>query len=134
MQEALLEAAIAARLQAYAPYSGFFVGAAVLAGGRVFSGCNVENAAYGLTNCAERTAILKAVSEGVRKIEAMAVVADSPGPVSPCGACRQVIAEFATGDVPVYTANLSGMRRTWTVKELLPGAFEARDITETAPR
>jgi cytidine deaminase len=134
MQEALLEAAIAARLQAYAPYSGFFVGAAVLAGGRVFSGCNVENAAYGLTNCAERTAILKAVSEGVRKIEAMAVVADSPGPVSPCGACRQVIAEFATGDVPVYTANLSGMRRTWTVEELLPGAFEARDITETAPR
>ena len=134
MQEALLEAAIAARLQAYAPYSGFFVGAAVLAGGRVFSGCNVENAAYGLTNCAERTAILKAVSEGVRKIEAMAVVADSPGPVSPCGACRQVIAEFAKGDVPVYTANLSGMRRTWTVEELLPGAFEARDITETAPR
>lgn len=134
MQEKLFEAATAARLQAYAPYSSFLVGAAVLAEGRIFSGCNIENASYGLTNCAERTAIFKAVSEGARKIEAMAVVADSPGPVSPCGACRQVIAEFAQGAVPVYAANLSGMRRTWTVEELLPGAFEARDITEIAPR
>ena len=134
MQEKLLEAAITARLQAYAPYSGFFVGAAVLADGQIFSGCNIENASYGLTSCAERTAILKAVSEGVRTIEAIAVVADSPGPVSPCGACRQVIAEFAQGSVPVYAANLSGKRRTWTVEELLPGAFEARDIMETTPR
>ena len=134
MQEKLLEAAITARLQAYAPYSGFFVGAAVLADGKIFSGCNIENASYGLTSCAERTAILKAVSEGVRTIEAIAVVADSLGPVSPCGACRQVIAEFAQGSVPVYAANLSGMRRTWTVEELLPGAFEARDIMKTTPR
>lgn len=134
MQEKLIEAAIAARLQAYAPYSGFFVGAAVLAGGRIFSGCNVENASYGLTSCAERTAICKAVSEGHRNIEAIAVVADSPGPVSPCGACRQVISEFAQALVPVYATNLSGMRRTWTVEELLPGAFEARDLAEITPR
>ena len=134
MQEKLIEAAIAARLQAYAPYLGIFVGAAVLAGGRIFSGCNVENASYGLTSCAERTAIFKAVSEGHRNIEAIAVVADSPGPVSPCGACRQVISEFAQALVPVYATSLSGMRRTWTVEELLPGAFEARDIAEITPR
>jgi cytidine deaminase len=134
MQEKLLDAAAAARSQAYAHYSGFLVGAAVLADGRIYSGCNIENASYGLTNCAERTAIFKAVSEGVRKIDAMAVVADSPGPVSPCGACRQVLAEFAHGHIPVYTANLNGMRREWTLEELLPGAFQARDIARNPPR
>ena len=93
MEDQLVEAAENARRAAYAPYSRFLVGAAVLANGRIVSGCNVENASYGLTNCAERTAVFKAVSEGLYRIEAIAVVADTEVPVSPCGACRQVMAE-----------------------------------------
>ena len=89
----LIQEAIEARKQAYTPYSQFKVGAAVLtADGNVFRGCNIENASYGLTNCAERTAIFKAISEGEPKVKAIAIVADTEGPVSPCGACRQVIA------------------------------------------
>ena len=128
MEDQLLEAARNARRAAYAPYSRFPVGAAVLANGRIIAGCNVENASYGLTNCAERTAVFKAVSEGLRRIEAIAVVADTEVPISPCGACRQVISEFCPSDTPVYAANLAGVRKTWTVGALLPAAFKGDHI------
>ncbi len=120
--EALVELAKKARAHAYAPYSGFAVGAAVLAAdGRVFVGCNIENASYGLTNCAERTAIFSAVAAGARELRALAVVADGALPCSPCGACRQVIAEFAVERI--ILANLKGSRRVVTKEELLPFAF-----------
>lgn len=120
--EALVELAKKARVHAYAPYSGFAVGAAVLAAdGRVFVGCNIENASYGLTNCAERTAIFSAVAAGARELRALAVVADGALPCSPCGACRQVIAEFAVERI--ILANLKGSRRVVTKEELLPFAF-----------
>ena len=120
--EALVELAKKARAHAYAPYSGFAVGAAVLAAdGRVFVGCNIENASYGLTNCAERTAIFSAVAAGARELRALAVAADGALPCSPCGACRQVIAEFAVERI--ILANLKGSRRVVTKEELLPFAF-----------
>ncbi|MCM3341796.1 cytidine deaminase [Paenibacillus sp. MER TA 81-3] len=128
MKEQLIQEAIEARKQAYSPYSRFQVGAAVLAGGKVYRGCNVENASYGLTNCAERTAIFKAVSEGESKIEAIAVVADTEGPVSPCGACRQVLAEFCDSQTKIYVTNLHGNTEEWTMERLLPGAFQAGDM------
>lgn len=127
-REELIRQALEARKQAYVPYSQFRVGAAVLAGGKVYQGCNVENAAYGLTNCAERTAIFKMVSEGHQKIEAIAVVADTEGPVSPCGACRQVLAEFCEPDTVIYLSNLHGNTEEWTMERLLPGAFSAKDM------
>ncbi|MBO2945586.1 cytidine deaminase [Paenibacillus sp. F411] len=127
-REELIRQALEARKQAYVPYSQFRVGAAVLAGGKVYQGCNVENAAYGLTNCAERTAIFKMVSEGHQKIEAIAVVADTEGPVSPCGACRQVLAEFCDPDTVIYLSNLHGNTEEWTMERLLPGAFSAKDM------
>ncbi|UUZ81169.1 cytidine deaminase [Paenibacillus sp. P26] len=97
MKEQLIRQAIEARKQAYTPYSGFPVGAALLSGGKVYLGCNIENASFGLTNCAERTAVFKAVSEGDRKIEAIAVVADTDGPVSPAGPAARYWRNFATG-------------------------------------
>jgi cytidine deaminase len=119
----------AAREKAYVPYSKFPVGAALLAAdGTVYHGCNIENSAYSMTNCAERTAFFKAVSEGVFKFKALAVVADTEGPVSPCGACRQVIAEFCDGAMPVYLTNLTGEVLETTVAELLPGAFSKEDL------
>lgn len=124
--KALVELAKKARANAYAPYSGFSVGAAVLAAdGRVFSGCNIENASYGLTNCAERTAIFSAVAAGARELAALAVVADGELPCSPCGACRQVIAEFAVERI--ILANLAGKRRVVTKEELLPFAFSLEE-------
>jgi len=127
MWEALLEAAREARKRAYAPYSRFPVGAALLAGdGTVYAGCNIENASYGLCNCAERTALFKAVSEGAGEFKALAVVADSDGPVSPCGACRQVLFELCPEDMPVLLANLAGERLETTVGELLPHGFRLR--------
>lgn len=118
----LVKYAVYARQQAYVPYSGFKVGAAVLGkSGRIYSGCNIENASYGLSNCAERTAIFKAVSEGEQELIAMAVVADTPGPVSPCGACRQVMAEF--GIKEIMLTNLHGEQRMVTLEELLPFSF-----------
>ena len=127
MWEALLEAAREARKRAYAPYSRFPVGAALLAGnGAVYAGCNIENASYGLCNCAERTALFKAVSEGVREFRALAVVADTEGPVSPCGACRQVMFELCPEDMPVLLANLAGERLETTVGELLPHGFRLK--------
>lgn len=115
---------------AHVPYSNFGVGAAVLTGEGVFTGCNIENASYGLTNCAERTAIFKAISEGAEKIDAIAVIADTKDPVSPCGACRQVMVEFCDHDTKVYLANLFGDVTMHTVEELLPGAFQSKDMNE----
>ncbi|WP_026293843.1 cytidine deaminase [Saccharibacillus kuerlensis] len=131
MKDSLIEAAIQARSSAYVPYSHFQVGAALLADGTVYSGCNIENASFGLTNCAERTAIFKAASEGIRRIEAIAVVADTKGPVSPCGACRQVIAEFADEHTLIYLTNLSGDTEEWTMDRLLPGYFQAKDMDKS---
>lgn len=122
-QEALLAVALEARQKAYVPYSRFRVGAALLLeDGTVVPGCNVENASYGLTNCAERTAIFTAVSRGHLRFRAIAVVGETEEPISPCGACRQVLFEFAP-EMPVLLANLQGDRRLTTVRELLPGGF-----------
>ncbi|MGB9722751.1 MAG: cytidine deaminase [Chloroflexia bacterium] len=126
--QALLEAAREAQKRAYAPYSRFAVGAALLtASGKVFPGCNVENASYGLTLCAERVAIGSAVAAGERDFVAMAVVAPSPGPVSPCGMCRQTMVEFNPG-LRLILANLQGEVLETTAGDLLPGAFTARDL------
>lgn len=125
----LIDLARQAREKAYAPYSRFKVGAALVTeGGEVFTGCNVENASYGLTLCAERTAVFKMASEGHLQVKAVAVVADTEGPVSPCGACRQVMAEFAGDDVKVILTNLHGAVQITTVGELLPGAFRIHDV------
>ena len=112
---------------AYCPYSKFAVGAAVLgASGEIYGGCNIENASFSVTNCAERTAIFKAISSGEEDILAIAVVAEGVNPVPPCGACRQVIAEF---NIPhILMANLADEVREMTLEELLPGAFSADDI------
>ena len=124
--DALVEAARRARARAHAPYSGFKVGAALeTVDGRVFTGCNVENASYGLTVCAERVAVLKAVSEGHTAFARMAVVADTEGPTSPCGACRQVLWEFAP-DIEVILANLHGVTGRHRLSALLPVPFSGR--------
>jgi len=109
---------------AYAPYSGFRVGAALLTGsGRVFTGVNIENASFGATNCAERTAIFKAVSEGEKSIRTIAIASDSDDFVFPCGICRQVIAEFCDRDTKIICSRKDGEYKIYTVKELLPHAF-----------
>lgn len=121
----LIEAAKQARENAYAPYSGFAVGAAVRSTtGRVYVGCNVENAAYPEGLCAEAGAIAAMVAAGETRIAAVAVVADSPVPVSPCGGCRQKLAEFADAEMPVTMATLAGDKRTLPLGELLPGRFD----------
>lgn len=122
--EKLISAAAAARERAYAPYSNFRVGAAVLTKeGRYYTGCNVENASYGLTCCAERVALFKAVSDGERDFEAIAVTAGTDDYCAPCGACRQVLAEFGA-EIKVFMANAKGDYRMLTVGELLPAAFQ----------
>lgn len=121
--ERLVAAARTARRRAYAPYSGFHVGAAVLAGGRVYSGVNVENASYPLSVCAERNAVAAAVRGGQRGIEAVAVVAGEDEPTPPCGGCRQVLHEFGP-EMLVVSEALSGRRATWRLRELLPAAFD----------
>ncbi len=122
----LLVAARQARQKAYAPYSNFGVGAALRTrSGLVFSGCNVENASYGLTICAERVAVTKAISEGERDFEAIAIV--SQGGVAPCGACRQVLAEF-NPQLRVLLADLEGNNRELGLSDLLPEAFLAGDL------
>lgn len=123
----LIQAAIEMRKQSYSPYSNFAVGAAVLSDdGYVYGGCNIENASYGLTNCAERTAIFNAVSDGKRNISAIAIVADTDRPCSPCGACRQVIGEFK---IPcIIMANLKGEYKKVTLEELLPFSFSNTDL------
>jgi len=127
----LIDEAKKARELAYVPYSKFKVGAALLTkDGNVYRGCNIENAAYSMCNCAERTALFKAYSEGATEFAALAVIADTPRPVSPCGACRQVIAELCPGDMKVILANLNGDVKIVTVDELLPEAFAAEDMHE----
>jgi len=126
----LIAAAEVVRGHAHAPYSRFLVGAAVRMDGRVFVGVNVENASYPVSVCAERNAIAAGVAAGARRLEAIAVVTDASPPSSPCGACRQVIAEFTAhpAAVRVTAANPRGERRTWTVAELLPDSFSAREL------
>ncbi len=125
----LLEKAKEARENAYAPYSQFKVGAALLTDeGKIVTGCNIENASYGLTNCAERTAIFKLVSEGKTGIRMIAVMADTPRPVPPCGMCRQVMAEFCPPDTKVILGNLKGESKETSVGELLPFSFTKEDL------
>ncbi|WP_396897338.1 cytidine deaminase [Neobacillus bataviensis] len=124
-----MEEAKKARDKAYVPYSKFGVGAALLTtDGKVYHGCNIENAAYSMCNCAERTALFKAYSEGDRDFNMMAVVADTDRPCSPCGACRQVISELCPSDMKVILTNLKGDVKELTVAELLPGAFSPEDL------
>jgi cytidine deaminase len=126
--KALIAAATRARENAHAPYSNFRVGAALRAkSGRIIGGCNVENATYGLTVCAERVAILKAISEGERGFDAIAVVTDTETPTSPCGACRQIIWEFC-GDVPVIMATMKNLVEVKQMKELMPMAFDSSKL------
>lgn len=113
----------------YVPYSKFPVGAALLTKeGEVYTGCNIENASYPLSICAERTAFFKAVSEGKLEFEKLLVTGGTEGPISPCGACRQVIVEFCEPDMPVILTNTKGDTSETTVAELLPGAFKAKDM------
>lgn len=126
-RDKLVQAASESRKHAYVPYSHFPVGAAVLGGsGKLYTGCNIENASYGLTVCAERAAIFNAVSAGERQISTVAVLADTPDPTAPCGACRQVMVEF--GVQTVIMANTAGLIRTVTMNELLPYAFDSNDL------
>lgn len=124
----LVRAAREARRRAVAPYSRFKVGAALRTrDGAIFSGCNVENATLGLTVCAERVALWKALSEGARDFTEIAVVTAADRPTPPCGACRQLLWEYC-GDVPVYLVNTRGKRKTFRLAELLPYAFDKRDL------
>lgn len=122
--DTLIQMAKKAKELAYVPYSGFHVGAALLAkDGRIFSGCNIENAAYTPTNCAERTAMFKAVSEGVREFSAIAIISDSKEYIAPCGVCRQVLAEFCTPDFEIIMCRSDGAYKLATLGELLPESF-----------
>ncbi|HOK40921.1 MAG TPA: cytidine deaminase [bacterium] len=124
----LIKKAKEAREKAYAPYSKYKVGAALLTtDGKIFTGCNVENASYGLTNCAERTAIFKAVSEGAKKFKAIAIVLDTEEYGAPCGACRQVIREFGT-EIDVIMATVKGKYEIMKIKDLLPYSFGPENL------
>jgi cytidine deaminase len=123
----LIQAASLARTLAYAPYSNFRVGAALLdEQNRLFTGCNIENASYGATCCAERTAVYRAIAEGARRIRRIAVVCDQPEPCMPCGICRQVLAEFATDDFALLAAAPDGSFRLYSLEQLLPDHFTFR--------
>jgi cytidine deaminase len=126
--DGLIAAAKQARENAHAKFSNFKVGAALrAASGKIFGGCNVENATYGLTVCAERVAIFKAISEGERQFDAIAVVTDTDALTPPCGACRQLIWEFC-GDVPVAMANLKGKVEVLRMRELFPKPFDSSNL------
>jgi len=130
-KERLIEAAITGRKNSYSPYSNFKVGASLLMKNDVIiTGANIENSSYGLCNCAERSALFAAYSQGFRKddIVGMAIVADTDGPCSPCGACRQVISELLNPNTPVYLANLKGDTMDTNPVELLPFAFSGEDL------
>jgi cytidine deaminase len=130
-QQPLLDAAKAAAKNAYAPYSNFTVGAAIgCEDGEIISGCNMENASYGLTICAERNAFASAISKGHRNFSSILVYTPLKKLVAPCGACRQVIAEFIPQDGTITLANDYGQSQTWTVEELLPAAFTPAALNE----
>lgn len=130
----LIAAAIEARARAFAPYSRFAVGAAIEADdGTVVAGCNVESASYGLTVCAERIALFRGLFDGHRCFRRIAVATDTSAPTPPCGACRQLLWEFAP-DAEVILANLTGAVIRYTVRELIPHAFDARQLGQTPPR
>jgi cytidine deaminase len=134
MPDDLIAAAEDARRMAYAPYSGFNVGAAIrAASGQVHKGCNVENVAYPEGTCAEAGAIAAMILAGDTAIEAVAVIADATAPVPPCGGCRQKLAEFAASDVRVTMATVDGQTMTMTVAELLPGRFDAGHMDRATP-
>jgi cytidine deaminase len=121
----LIAAAKAVRERAHAPFSHFKVGCAIAdEHGAIYTGCNIENATYGLTLCAERVAVFKAVSEGAGKLKRVAVVADTENPTPPCGACRQILWEFC-GDAELILENLAGKRETLTIKQIFPRPFDA---------
>ncbi|MFC4808237.1 cytidine deaminase [Paenibacillus sp. GCM10023250] len=129
----LMEQAIEAKRNAYVPYSRFQVGAALLdAEGGVHLGCNVENAAYSPTNCAERTALFRAIADGraAKSFQAIAVVGDTDLPITPCGVCRQVLVELCAPDMPVIMGNTKGDWNILTVDELLPGAFSSKQLED----
>ena len=130
-KDKLLDIALIARSNAYTPYSKFKVGAAILlTNGKYITGCNVENASYGLCNCAERTALFKMISDGYTKndVVAMAIVGQTEDPISPCGACRQVMEELLNPDTPVILGNLERKTKEMLVKELLPYSFGQKDL------
>ena len=134
--EALIEQAKLAMARAYAPYSGFFVGAALLGrSGRLYLGCNVENAAYGPSNCAERTAVFKAISEGERQFAAIAIVGGPGGAIQgicpPCGVCRQVLREFCPDGFPIHLCGPDGIVKTYTLSQLLPESFSGSNLSES---
>ena len=125
MPDSLIQAALDARDHAYAPYSHFFVGAAIEdEDGRIHAGCNIENATYGLTVCAERVAVWKAMSEGARQFRRIAIAADAESLTPPCGACRQILWEFC-GDIEILLVNLRGASEALRLKDLLPRPFDA---------
>src|SRR5262245_5898990 len=126
LSQRLLEAARAARRHAHAPFSHFLVGAALeTPAGKIITGCNIENATYGLTICAERVAMFKAISEGERSFTRIAIVADTKAPTPPCGSCRQVLWEFG-GDLEIILGNLTDQTGVYRLKDLLPLPFDAR--------
>lgn len=127
----MIRMAMDARDRAYVPYSGFRVGACIKTHtGAYYLGCNIENASFGATNCAERTALFKAVYEGEREFEALAIVSDSSNYTVPCGICRQVLSEFCESDMPVICANNEGKYKVFTFGDMLPYSFKASDMRE----
>ena len=125
----LIEKAIEAKENAYVPYSNFRVGAALLAkSGKIYTGCNIENVSYGATNCAERTAVFKAVSEGEKEFQAIAINGDNGDYLPPCGICRQVLSEFADDSLKVILANNTEDYKVIALGELLPGAFSSKNL------
>ncbi|NLL67457.1 MAG: cytidine deaminase [Clostridiaceae bacterium] len=127
----LVRLALKIRENAYVPYSGFHVGAALFAdNGKIYTGCNVENASYGAAICAERTAIVKAISDGAKKVLAIAVSSDSNLPTMPCGICRQFLSEFCSPDMPLYLSSRNGEYKVYSFDEILPHSFKQSDMED----
>ena len=129
----LVEQARSAQQRSYSPYSNFRVGAALQgASGKVYQGCNVENASYRVTTCAEQAAIASAVASGEQQFTRLAIIADSDGPAAPCGACRQTLVEFAP-DLEIYSVGRTGATQRWNINELIPMAFTRKSLTTEQP-